>query len=144
MSIMAEPSHRQEACICSFNGWVVSAILRISDKELETRSLPLHSLSKGLSLVCNRPAQITLEGGQQLAVQVVQLQLKNLPDQGRKLALQLLLLGLPNACLKVASFLLIAYVQGKTALSAKLLSVRGAQGLLLGLPQNRGPPVHTM
>ncbi len=70
--------------------------------------LPFSGLCKGLGLVHNGATQIALERLQQLLVKVCQLLLEHLPHHGRQLALQLLLFGLPDACLKITGLLLIS------------------------------------
>ena len=80
-------------------------------------NLLFSGLGKGLRLVHDGAAQVTLEGLHELVVQVGQLLLEQLPHHGRQLALQLLLLGLPHTCLKVASLLLVACTQFHISLS---------------------------
>ena len=122
------------------------------------RKLPFSSLGKGLGLVHDGAAQVTLEGLHELVVQVGQLLLEQLPHHGRQLALQLLLLGLPHACLKIASLLLIACTQahvrqgrcdlfqGHAKTSAAWTASRPAQGTepAAGSLQSRSCQAHAV
>lgn len=73
-------------------------------------------MGKGLRLVHDGAAQVALEDLHELVVQVRELLLEQLPHHGRQLALQLLLLGLPDAYLKIASLLLIACTKDQVRL----------------------------
>ena len=91
-------------------------------------------MGKGLGLVHDGAAKVTLEGLHELVVQVGQLLLEQLPHHGRQLALQLLLLRLPHACLKIASLLLVPCTQAQVKLKlmsdiVDAISVKGMQRL---------------